>query len=239
MIISLMLVISGYWSILGFRSIGHSVSTLLGENYESIEAAEVMIEALERQDSGVLLLLLGEWEKGRLALKVADSTFRSRLSFTFGNITEPGEEAVLKEIRHRYNVYTALLERPIVGTSHERDLAWYKNEVHPAFLGVKEGIRNFRQVNSKVLYQTASALQAKAERAVLPGMLAIVSALILTALFNYLIHFALISPILRLIEGIHRYREGHEYHVEIYSRDEVRQLADEVKSLISQLKRHR
>ena len=59
-ILVLMLFIAGLWSIYELNSIGSSVQSILDENYTSIHAAKRMKEALEREDSGVLLLLLGK-----------------------------------------------------------------------------------------------------------------------------------------------------------------------------------
>jgi len=235
MIIALMLVISGYWSINGFRGIGHSVNAILSENYQSIRASQSMIEALEREDSGVLLLLLGQWEHGRRELNAGDSTFRSLMSFTNTNITLEGERKVLQQISKKYEVYRSILKRPIVGTAHEGDLEWYTDTVHPTFLQVKENLYDLIELNNSALYSTSAHLQAKAERAVLPGILAIISALILTALFNYMIHFSLVSPILNIIKGIRKFRERGEFKVEIHTRDEVRTLAEEIRALTVKL----
>lgn len=60
LILALMLAIAGIWSIYELNSFGTSAEDLLDENYRSIKAAEMMLEALERQDSGILLLLFGK-----------------------------------------------------------------------------------------------------------------------------------------------------------------------------------
>jgi NtrC-family two-component system sensor histidine kinase KinB len=60
LILAALLLVAGAWSIYELRHIGISVQKILDENYKSIDAAKVMTEALERQDSAILLLLLGK-----------------------------------------------------------------------------------------------------------------------------------------------------------------------------------
>ena len=98
LILALMLAVAGSWSIYEFSKLGSYVQTILDENYKSIYAAKMMKEALEREDSGILLLLLGNWEQGREILEVADSLFVAELQFATSNITIPGEKEHLDEI---------------------------------------------------------------------------------------------------------------------------------------------
>lgn len=60
----LMLMAAGVMSILDFKKIGNSVDTVLKNNYQSIESAKKMLDAVEREDSGILLWLIGnkDWE---------------------------------------------------------------------------------------------------------------------------------------------------------------------------------
>ena len=52
------------WAVTNLVSLGKASDAILRENYRSILAAENMVDALERQDSGVLLVFLGDSEKG-------------------------------------------------------------------------------------------------------------------------------------------------------------------------------
>ena len=46
------------WAIANLISLGQATNAILSENYKSILAAENMVDALERQDSGILLIFL-------------------------------------------------------------------------------------------------------------------------------------------------------------------------------------
>jgi len=92
LILSTMLVIAGLWSMNELNSVGSTVQKILDENYQSIHAAKIMKEAVEREDSGILLLLLGKWKEGRTIINSADSLFMSKLAFVIQNITIKDEK---------------------------------------------------------------------------------------------------------------------------------------------------
>ena len=232
LIMAVMLFAAGALSIYELKNIGHSVQSLLDENYRSINAAKNMIESLEREDSGVLLLLSGEWERGRSTIEDAHEHFQEAMDIAKNNITIPGEAAYVAAIMESYEVYRSNWNQPIVGTIKEGDLSWYFNQAHLSFLEAKTQVNRLMTLNDKTLYHTASALKNRAERAIMPGLVAIVSALIFTAVFNFFINIYFISPIKELTAGIHNYiKKGERPGFRVKSRDEIADLADAIEEL--------
>jgi len=237
-ILALMLLIAGIWSIYEFNSIGTSVQKILDENYESIQAAKTMKEALEREDSGILFLLLGNWEKGRATLHAADSLFNEKLKFAFDNITIENEHERLDVIKIKYELYKKAWERPIVDTDKEGNLDWYFQTVHQQFLSVKASVDELINLNDQVMYQTASDLKTRSNRAIMPGIIAIISALLFTVIFNYMVNYYMISPIIKITRGINRFKEMRvPFHVNVETRDEIYHLADAIDQLCSSVSR--
>jgi len=240
LILATMLCLAGVWSIYELNSIGGSVQRLLNDNYKSINAAKDMIEAIEREDSGVLVLLLGRWEEGRDIIKSAEDQFRRALETAGGNITIKGEKEHVDEIESKYVVYSKLVAKPIVGTTHEGNLDWYFNKVHMAFLDVKTSLERFMAMNDQTMYETATDLKNRARRAVMPGVIAILSSLVFTLIFNYFINYYIISPILRMTDGIDKLlNKGTPFKLKIESRDELFKLADSIEKLSSEIQLNR
>ena len=106
--LTMMLFVAGVWSIYELTTVGTSVQRLLDDNYKSINAGKMMIEALERQDSGILLLLSGNWEQGRSTIESADRLFRQGFKIAQNNVTVPGEPAYVDTIESRYKAYKDL-----------------------------------------------------------------------------------------------------------------------------------
>jgi methyl-accepting chemotaxis protein len=232
LILAAMLFLAGVWSVYELRSVGVSVQRLLDENYKSINAASSMVVALERQDSAVLLLLSGKWEDGRRIIESADRAFKEAFAVARKNITISGEGQLIDDIESKYATYKALWRRPIVDTKREGNLEWYFQDVHKAFLDLKQAVEKIRILNDQNMYQTASDLKKRGHRAVMPGIIAIVAALAFTLVFNYLINEFVVSPILRVNAGIRQLLDsGRSFNVEIGTKDELSDLVASIRQL--------
>jgi hypothetical protein len=236
-ILSSMLLVAGVWSIHEVRTTGTSVQKLLDDNYRSINAAKMMMEALEREDSATLLLLLGNWEEGRKIMNDADNLFQEGLQFAEKNITETDETAVVELIRFRYDIYKDLLQKPIAGTDKEGNLNWYFQSVHPSFLGVRNSVEKLMALNDRVMYETASDLQSRANRAVMPGIVAIIAAVFFSLMFNYFVNYYMVGPIIKTTRAIDDFvKSGKPFDVKVETKDEIESLVSAVYSLTSQVR---
>ena len=236
-ILSLMLFIAGLWSIYEFSSIGVSVQNILDDNYKSIQAAKSMKEALEREDSGILMLLLGNREQGHSILTSADSLFNKKFEMAYNNITIENEHEHLELIKDRYAAYRKVWKKPLEEFGKEGGLDWYFKKVHPLFLSVNESVDDLINLNDQVMYQTASSLKTRSERAIMPGIIAIISALIFTFIFNYMVNYYMIGPIVRITKATNLFKEKRvPFNVKIETRDEIHDLAQSIDGLCSSVK---
>jgi hypothetical protein len=234
LILAVMLSIAGAWSIYELVSTSASVEAMLDDNYRSISAARVMLDALEREDSGILLLLLGRRSDGRRIVASADSLFRSVFEVAASNVTIPGERAYVDSIGAAYERYKALWEPPIVGTRNEGDLNWYFESVHDAFLAVTGAVGELMSLNDRVLFETASGLEQRARRAIMPGIVAIVAAVLFSLMFSYFINVYVVGPIARITDGVAAFVRNREpFDVTLETRDELADLANAIRTLIA------
>lgn len=235
LILVIMLFIAGILSIYELTSIGTSVERLLDDKYKSINASIMMLQALEREDSGILLLLSGKWKEGRSTIESADSSFQQGFKIAKNNVTISGEQAYIDAIESKYTTYKKLWIKPIVGTKKEGNLNWYFQEVHRAFLDVKSSVEKLMALNDRTMYQTASNLKNRAHRAIMPGIVAILSSLIFTIIFNYFINYYVVSPIIKITEGINAViNTKTPFDVKIETKDELFHLASSIQELLIQ-----
>lgn len=232
LILALMLALAGILSIHELTYIGSSVQKLLDDNFKSINAAKIMIEALEREDSGVLLLLSGKWKEGRTTIETADRTFQQGFEIAKNNLTIPDENKYVDAIGSKYKAYKDLWLKPVVGTEKEHNLDWYLIDVHEAFQAVKTSVEALMTLNAETMYQTASGLKNRAHRAVMPGIVAVLSALVFALIFNYFINYYLVNPIINLTKGIQNcIRTRQPLNVKIETNDELYELASSIQDL--------
>jgi HAMP domain-containing protein len=237
LILSAMLVVAGAWSIREVASMGGSVQRLLDDNYKSINAAKSMNEALEREDSGILLLLLGRSEQGASIIQSADRVFQDAFETARNNITVEGERALIEEIGSGYRAYKELWSVPLSGTGLEGDLAWYSRKVHYAFLNAKGSVDRLMAMNDRAMYQIASELKGRSHRAVMPGVIAILAALIFSFVFNFFVHLYVVNPIIGITQSIRRFIDTREpFHYKVETRDEIGRLASSLEDLLAQVR---
>jgi methyl-accepting chemotaxis protein len=235
LILTIMLAVAGVWSIYELTVVGTSVQGLLDDNYKSINAGKMMIEALEREDSGILLLLSGKLEQGRSIIAAGDNLFQKGFTTAQSNVTIPGEKVLVDEIEVRYKAYKDLWVKPIVDTSKEGNLGWYFQEVHRTFQDVKLSVENLITLNDQTMYRTAMDLKNRAHRAIMPGIIAILAALIFTVLFTFLVHYYMVSPLIRMTKGIQRFMEtGDLPDVKVETHDELFDLVSSIQRLAGQ-----
>lgn len=237
----LMLAIAGIMSIVEFKNIGNSVNEVLENNYQSIELSKSMLDAIEREDSGILLWMLGDTQTGRETIAASDSTFRRSIDKTEKNITEENEEIHIESIKKHYATYRAsILDIINHSSSLSENKRKYDLEATPAFFKIKEAINDLMVLNQDQMYKQSSVVKEKSKRAMMPAIVSIVAAVIFAILLNFFISVYFINPLKQLIKSIKGfYPEQVRLHTHITSKDEIKTLEEEINSLIARLLRKR
>ena len=166
----------------------------------------------------------------------ADRQFLEGFDVAMKNLTMPGEGEVIEKIRTGYATYKSLWLKPIVGTGHEGNLQWYLDSVFQAFLQIKATVQQLSDMNDKGMYDAALYLRDKAHRSTMPGIVAMISALVLSLIFSYFVNYFMVSPIIRITRGIRSFLEsGTPFEVHIETADEIRELAVSITDLTSKI----
>ena len=120
-------------AILLLLRLGRASDAILQENYRSILAAEKMINDIERQDSGVLLILLHFQDLGLKEFRDSEVSFLQWLGRAKDNITEPGEKELVEGIEQNYTQYLHEFSqmRLINDTDHDQAVTFYHDQVLP------------------------------------------------------------------------------------------------------------
>lgn len=232
-ILFIMLIVAGIISISELTHLGKSVQNLLDDNYQSIDASNTMLEALETEDKGILLLIIGKREEGQKIIQQADSLFNAGYNMAKNNVTIPNEEIYIKEIDLKYKAFKNKWIKPVVGTKKEGDLEWYYENHHKAFTEVKVAVKNLMELNHHTMYNTGSELKEKAKRAVMPGVIAIIAAIVFSLIFSFFIYYYVIKPLMKIAKGINDYNDYKKpFNVEVETNDEIKDISEALKRLL-------
>lgn len=234
LILSVMLLVAGVWSVFELQNVGLSIDNLLENNYKSINAAKSMKEALEREDSALLLMLLGKSEEGEKILTSADSSFNKSYKTAKNNITIEGEKETVEEIKKNYSEFSRYWRELSLRPEDERNLDYYFSNIHGSFNETVASLDKLLNLNDETLYKTSVAIQSKSRRAIMPGIIAIIAAVVFTLLFTFFINNYVITPIIKITDGIKKFiRNKLPYDYTPDTKDEIANLSNQVSLLTS------
>ena len=230
------------WAIVNLISLGQATDAILSENYRSILAAENMVDALERQDSGILLLFLGETRKGIAQFRENEAIFLGWLARAKDNITINGEAELVHSIetdyagyRQRFSALTDLRDpdTPPLQTGY------YRETIYPLFARVREACSELRNLNEETMYAASVRAGNVARRAIWSTALVAASALIVALLFSVFLAERIVGPIRRFMEASRKISSGdYAVQVPVETADELGRLADEFNRMATQLGRY-
>jgi HAMP domain-containing protein len=155
---------------LAFQQLGDNISSVLGENFRSVQEGISMLESLERQDSAALALLLGQ-SQARSQVATADNAFLESLEGARNNITIEEEAEILIRVEDRFDAYRRVRDE-VLAESAERKLLDYETRALPRFNEVKAGVRELIDVNHAAMVRAdTQARRAAISNAALHALL--------------------------------------------------------------------
>jgi len=172
-----LLVLSAMGAALGFHQLGTSIGQVLEENFRSVRAAMDMLEALERQDSAVLAMLLGDPGSSE-PLHHSEAAFLEAMGRARANVTIEGELAAIGEIEARFEAFRQARDE-LLASRPERPLAAYERETFPRFEQVKTALMALLELNHQAMVEADRKAQGTARRRAL-GLGLLVAAAILS-----------------------------------------------------------
>jgi len=232
------------WAVTNLISLGKATDAILRENYRSILAAENMVDALERQDSAILLLFLGDGEKGISQFRESEAVFLGWLARAKDNITIQGEAELVQSLDADYAKYrqrfSALTD--LAGTkkpSPEASLSLYEESVYPLFTKVRETCVQLRHLNEETMYGASVRAGQIAKRAIWSTVVMAASAVIVALIFSLLLAERIVQPLRRFTEASRKISAGnYDVQVPVQTGDELGRLAGEFNQMAAQLGRY-
>jgi methyl-accepting chemotaxis protein len=227
-----MLLLAGVISITEVTRIGHSVQGLVNENYKSISSTNKMLESIENENTGIILMLVGQQDRGKEIIIKSDSIFRE----AFAQMIVLPYYAQKKDLIDSTNLaYRAFIRDWFTSPKLER-----KNsdqtfiELISTLSSIKTLIRRMQTVQQNETYKQAAYIENNAKRAAMPGIVAVISAVLFALIFNYFINYYFISPLLKITRGVENTLKYNTlFTVEVETNDEMAKLKDAIQNYIA------
>jgi signal transduction histidine kinase len=239
-----MLVLVSTISILTMRQIdelGASLAVVLKQNYLSVEACQDMKDALERIDRGVQQSFDGRHAEGLSLVNSHKAKFLDALGRELNNITLPGEEGrVLQLKEHSARYFQALSAVMDASLSIQKRRNLYDAELAPLSNRLRSLCQEVLEMNESNMISeknAARALSVSARWRVLTISLVIV---VLALLLSHQIHRWVLRPLRNLIETTDEIRRGSlDVVLKTESKDEIGQLSRSFNDMLVALRQAR
>jgi two-component system, NtrC family, sensor histidine kinase KinB len=236
----------GGWSVWRFRELSHLTRLIMSENYDSVVVAQEMKESLERQDSAVVMTLLGRDERAYAQLREHRERFDAALKKAANNITEPGESEVIEDIRRDRDAYYRVVDtflddvrRSPTGSRDQIEDRYFA-QLDPLFDRLRSDCDHLLRLNQEAMLAKSARATEVARRwfwATLVIVIGLVSAGVALAFF---MAQAIVRPVRELTRAAASIAQDDlEARAKILSRDEIGTLATEFNRMAEHLQQLR
>ena len=231
----------GLQSVLHLSNLGESIDIILRENYRSVIACQEMKESLERIDSGVLFMLLGDAEKGREQIQSNTVNFERALQAELNNITLPGEGEKGKHVRElftRYKMNLDSIEHTEVPLAMRK--MTYFSDLLPLFKQIKDAADEILRMNQQSMSDANDRARHRAATATKQMYVLLFAGTFIAIGFVLLTGRWILHPINRLIKSADEIGRGNlDLVLDSSSRDEIGHLSEAFNAMAANLREFR
>ncbi len=228
------------WAMFMMLRLGRASESILRENYRSIQAAEHMIDAIERQDSAILLYLLGYQEQGLKEFRENETAFLQWLGRARDNITVPGEKEIIDSIEQNYTRYLGeVVNLHLKGASNQRGaINLYHELILPLFRSTRDTCVKLREINHETMYAASNRAGQLSLQAVLSMSVIGTLAVIIGVVFSFFLSRLISRPVTELKKAALQIAEGnYEVQVPVQGSAELALLADQFNQMAEKLRK--
>ena len=233
-----LVILVGAWGITNLRRLGKASEAILEENYNSILAAENTIDAIERQDSAILLFLLENRDRGSEQFRQNQIEFLKWLGRAEGNITIPGEAEIIAQIEQSYQDYlTAFsgLQQQVNPTTED-----YYETIVPIFEQIRDRSDRLRNINQEAMEVASENAQEISQQAIWSMAIALITAAGIGLGFSLLLTRRIVQPLTEMTTATEKIASGeYDIALQVKSKDELGMLAREITTMSQKLKAFR
>lgn len=231
---------AGFWSIYNFYVMGTTVATMLNDNYQSVLAAEKMVQSLDRQDNALLAASEGEDASIGGGFRENKELFFYWYEQAVRAVLSPSQQSLRDSIQFAYRRYAMLADsmnaRVQQGAfSHARQ--YYYDIVRPTSDKLRDLCFNLFEINQSEMYKAPAKSHAIANTSAYGTLMASLITLALSIIATVWLTKVLIKPAEELTDTVRRIGKGKlDLKIDVRSNDEIGQLSREFNKMTERLR---
>lgn len=228
------------WAVVNLSALGDASNAILQDNYRSILAAEIMLDALERQDSAVLLTVTGDPERADSLYQAHAAQFYQWLGRAKDNITIPRETIIIDSLETQYAAYIQAYgdfqQAFTRGRPGDTFQTRYRTQLLPLFQELRQATLQLRQVNESTMYAASDRAEQLAGRALWSTLGIGIAGILLGLIGSYWIASRITRPLQRMMAATQEIAQGdYDTRVPEETGDELGELAQEFNTMTAKL----
>lgn len=234
-----LIAVVGVTAFINLFNLSRAIDGLMISNYKSINAAVYMLEAIERQDSAVLIYINVDMKKGKELFVHNNEEFLKWYNADANNITENGEEELIDTIKASYNNYVKLfldLQEIRNNQGVEKTIDFYNKQMMPNFISTKNKLKHLSQLNEAAMFRGKDLATKNAQKSMYLvlglSIFAIIGGFFVSSFFTN----RFLKPISSLTQTMKLIKAGDlNQQADIITKDEIGELAHEFNNMTKRL----
>ncbi|HEX2927142.1 MAG TPA: ATP-binding protein [Ruminiclostridium sp.] len=153
----ILIAVVGITASVNLFNLSTAIDGLMISNYKSINAANMMMEAIQQQNNAVLIYINVDAQKGKDLFTNDNEEFLKWYDVDSNNITEKGEKEIVDSIKASYTSYTELFLdlqeiRSQQGISEANE--FYYTKMSKEYVNTKNELRQLSLLNEKSMFKS-------------------------------------------------------------------------------------
>lgn len=234
-----LIAIVGIMSFLNLYRLSRATNGLMVANYKSINAATNMVEAIERQDSAMLIYISIDSEKGKSMFADNTEEFLKWFNIEDNNVTEKGEQELVDSIKMSYNNYVKLflgLQEIRNSQGGQKVIDLYNSKIMLDFVNTKDKLKQLSALNEKAMLRSKDLATQNAQNSMYFILALSIFAIISGYAASRFFINRFLTPIFSLTQTVKLVKAGDlNQQANINTNDEIGELAHEFNNMTKRL----
>lgn len=229
--IGVLLFFSGIISTLELVRFNEATYTILEKSRSSIELSKTMLDAVQEQNTALLMSITDTSSVYDSILKVSNSNFERALNTAK---MEHADNEIIPLLEEARGYYLQIIDQ----AKANPNLEWFSQVYKTSYYNLTYIIKEFMLSVQNQIIDYTDVLKTNAYRASMVGIIALASGIILMVMFYYMLNHFFLRPVLAIRRSLKLYLDNNiPFDIHITTKDEILELKDDVSELIDRSKK--
>lgn len=215
--------------------LNRTTSDLLERSRGSIELSKMMLDAVQEENTALLMSLSDTTAVSDSILSLHRSIFENALQKTFTHFrSNKLDTRELEDIAKSFAYYNTITE----SMPDSMDVVWFSEVYKTTYHNLTTSIKNFMIGTQNDIVDFATQIEQNAYRASMVGIIALASGFLLIILFYFMLNNFFIKPMLLIRRALKNYVERSiPFDAPVATKDEILDIERLITQLIEKNKR--